>query len=698
MYNNNIYLRRKNKVIFPTEGASKTSSTAAVASFLKNIENLGYTFSVEAIQQLSVLSEESLVEFYKEVILVLKKLRGDHVKFEPMYPNFPKQVMEASDAELYINAIMHYLGDWVGLRIIPQYEKEERFPLLDNVNLTVIEVGTVQDFYDTLTKLLSTKTSLSSTDKEDLEWLFVNTDSSTLSFPEEIPHKETLSLFASLVLKYVSNVDQEFTLKKYFKTATDVLRLATSLSGGDESLATNTKYKSFSRKERKLILSLLDKDKIVFDMVRHQGKWIRLGERLHPGEYKKQFPKAFQAFHLLRNANKVSTERSLIEKFLEEGQVRKVADLLTKRPGEFARRLDHLLRTTKQPKSIINRFASVANKVSSPVLLQVLNHFEYRDSDSLRMVFPKGNVAKARVLENELPTIKKETTERVVEVCRGALKERFRGLPDLGNVFVDPTLKDFTVPFSQRSASKALRTVSRGSKFTIPKGNTVRFFIYWKQAKGDRTDIDLSATMHSEDWKYLNHVSYTNLRSGGYNACHSGDITSAPRGACEFIDLDIQSALDHGCRYIVMSVLSFTRQPFNTIPECFAGWMVRQKPNSGEIFEPKTVQDKIDLASDTTICLPLILDLKERKVIWSDLALSKNPSWYNNIEGNLTGITLMGKGLSELHKPDLYTLFTLHAEARGTLVEKPEEAEKVFSLTEGTTPFDIEDIVSEYLS
>lgn len=27
--------------------------------------------------------------------------------------------MAASDAELYVNVLMHYLGDWVGARIMP---------------------------------------------------------------------------------------------------------------------------------------------------------------------------------------------------------------------------------------------------------------------------------------------------------------------------------------------------------------------------------------------------------------------------------------------------------------------------------------------------------------------------------------------------------------------------------------------------
>jgi hypothetical protein len=136
--------------------------------------------------------------------------------------------------------------------------------------------------------------------------------------------------------------------------------------------------------------------------------------------------------------------------------------------------------------------------------------------------------------------------------------------------------------------------------------------------RGDRVR---RASNYDAGWRYREHISYTNLRSAKYRACHSGDITSAPEGACEFIDIDIPSVLSYGGRFVIMSVNSYTRQKFSDLPECRAGWMMRKRPDSGEVFEPKTVQDRVDVASETTICLPVILDLKERKVVWADVGL-----------------------------------------------------------------------------
>src|SRR5262249_46822049 len=153
----------------------------------------------------------------------------------------------------------------------------------------------------------------------------------------------------------------------------------------------------------------------------------------------------------------------------------------------------------------------------------------------------------------------------------------------------------------------------------------------------------------------------------------SGDITSAPEGASEFIDIDTEKIRAFGVRYLIMSVNSYTQQPFYDLPECFAGFMVRQKPNSGEIYEPKTVENKFDLTADTKICLPLIADLQKREIIWTDLAVRNHPNYRNNVLNNMSSLTLMNKAMTSLVKPSLYDLFALHVEARGKQVDSKKE-------------------------
>jgi hypothetical protein len=146
-----------------------------------------------------------------------------------------------------------------------------------------------------------------------------------------------------------------------------------------------------------------------------------------------------------------------------------------------------------------------------------------------------------------------------------------------------------------------------------------------------------------------------------------------------------------------MILNSYTEQPYCDLPECFAGWMARKRPNSGEIFEPKTVVDKVDVASATRICLPAAFDLVNRDVIWADIALAGNPRFVNNVHNNLSGVSLMLRAVTQLRKTDLYTLFGLHVQARGKPVADPKAAQTVFAVDHGISPFDLDRIAAEFM-
>lgn len=692
-----IFLRRKDKLILNRRNSELPSVYLATA--LKNLESLGYTFSVEVLSILETYTVEEFTIFYKYLVKILKNKIGAHVEYSPMYPNFPKQVMEASACELYINAIMHYLGDVIGLRITPNYEKAERLPLLDRTDLKVIYLGSGKEFHKIFYNLMLSKTSISLSDKNDLAE-YIRIYNGNILLPSEFNYKEISSFVFGEMLKYDIPVE---VIQPHFQTATDVLRLATVLSDGDESLATNTEYISFSRRIRRLLLKLLDESKgnLLEDMNRYKVKWVRLGEKIHPSEYSSKYPKICEAFDKIRNSHTIKTFNSDVEAYIRLKEVEKLVLLLKTRAGIFARRLDLVIRIANDKQYVIDNFGEVADQVTTPTLLQLISHFENRDNqDDLRIFFPKGNVSKVYAIPNNLGNIDYEWCYKVTKICEKTLVDRFSKEKSLKNVYISSKLNNYLVPFSQRSASKSLRTIVRGSKLPIPSKNTIRFFLWWKDVDDTydgRVDIDLTAIILDSNWQYISHVSYTNLRNSILNICHSGDITSAPSGACEFIDIDIEKTLQHRGRYVIMSLHSYSQQPYYDLPECFAGWMSREYPDSGEIFDPKTVQDKIDLTSKTKISIPVILDLKDRTVTWADLSLTSNPSYNNNLESNYSSIALISKAILSINKPTLYTLFNLHVKARGILVDERSEADTIFSVNEGITPFDIETIIAEYL-
>lgn len=717
---NEILLRRKNKVMV-SFGNEKEPNMQYIATILKNVESLGYTLSSSLIDVLKTLNKEELNHFYLELIPVLKELVGDNVSYHPMYPNFPKSVMNADEVELYVNAVIHYLS---GGTLYPVEEKEERLPLLENTNLQIIDLGSKKDLQDIFENLCTSKTSLSVSDKEDLVSIFKNMN---IRFPEEVPLKENAALISKLYIENSKSVNAN-QLSSWMKTATDVLRFITVLSDGDISLATNTKFRNFNRSERRLIMDLLNNcSSIEEDMNRYKYRWIRIGEKIHPGTFNKdEYKKVLTAFDKLRNNKKIETFSGKVEESIKEKNYTSALSLLKKRPGELARKLDQLLRNAENKNEVVNTFKEVATQISTPVLLQVKAHFEHRNNDeNVRVFFPKGELARSYNIKNDLENIENKYCKAIVNICDNALIENYKKKDFLGNIYLSEEFKNYIVPFSQRSASKATKPMTRGSRFKINENaKTLRSFIWWtntdKKVYDDyeddsRVDIDLSAAIFDENWNYMEHVSYTNLRSDKYQACHSGDITNGGpingNGVSEFIDIDIDSVLNYGARYVVFQVYSYTEQKYCNLPHAMFGWMEREENGSGEIYEPKTVKQKMDLTANSVVAIPVIFDCLERELIWCDMSVALNNvhKGGNNVESNLSTVAATCYGMVNMHKPSMYDLINLHARARGVLVENKEDADIIFDIekdslenmaeipTHTITPFDLDEIMGKYL-
>lgn len=733
---NEILIRRRNKVIVDTQPVSditdnvKSLSGAPlagyVATIMKNIENLGYTFSEKLYRHLlGFETVEELSKFYLDLVPILEELVGADKVYKPMYPNFPTSVMNKSKIELYLNAMIHY---WSGGLLYPDEKKDKRLPLFDTTTVKVLDVGTEDDLREIFTNLCQSKTSLSDVDKEDISWIFSNM---SVELPDEIPFKENIAVIGKLYMESAKE-PSSLWLEKYFKTATDVLRLIIAMSDGDISLAENTKYRNLRRPERRIIMNLLNTINhtgLEEDMKRYKNKWIRVGEVLHPREYNSTvYSKVITAFQKLRNDEKILTFSGKIEEALNDDNYESALSLLSKRPGEFARRLDQLLRGSQDKNAVVNAFQKVADSVSTTVLLQVREHFLCRASqDSVRVFFPKGNLAVSYCVENTLEPIPEKYCKAIALICENALITNYKQKDFMGNVYLSESLKNYKVPFSQRSASKALKTITRGSHIPLDENTDIlRGFIWWtNDENGYRTDIDLSAGLFNDTWGYCGHISYTNLSIADLNSCHSGDIVNGGPidgdGAAEFIDIDINSAVDNGVRYVVFQVFSFTQQKFSDLPNVSFGWMSRERVKSGEIFEPKTVEQRLDLNSPGVVCVPVIFDCLKREFIWCDMSLNTSidkcdrggRARANNLEENLRGVVSTCYGVVNMERPNLYDLINLHVKARGLRVDNADEADFVFDVerpeeadTESETetnnqtvitPYDLDVFMGEYL-
>ncbi len=699
----------------PPKEKDRWGANAAQALALQaNVEALGRSFTLEALKMLSWQSQEALKPVYVWLIGALRESKGGHREFRPMYPNFPEQVIAASEEELLKNAAEHYAGDWVGARVLPNYPKSARKPLDLSTKPKEIRLLTPEDGVGLFRSLLQAGASWSPEDR-DLAAAFIRvlggTESlgSALTDEKALGQKENLAVAGAAALRSGAFA---FVAEK-FNGVTDVLRLATALCDGDPSLASPPKFGKISRGERKKLLGILERalsggeqEQALENMFSRREQWLRLGERLHPGEFAERNPKTAEAFKALRSGARPQSFAGKAQSLITTGDAEGARALLRARPGVFARWLSLLLRKggAAEAEKTLEKFAEATPQVATQVLLQAFAHFraESAGESFARVFMPKGGLGKVFVAPAKKEGLQKEWADKAAKICEEALLRRFSDLPPLGKTYVDERLSEQNVPFATRSASRALKSWARGSK-SDTKGEITRFFVWWSESKKEadgsvtripRADLDLSCALLDANYEFLGHCSWTDLRGNGLT--HSGDITSAPNGACEFIDVDY-AKLDPNVAFVAMAVNVFSGQTYDTLPECFAGWMERSAPQSGEIFDPRTVSGKLDLAAQSDAMLPVVLDVKNRKAIWADLSLRKTSGW-NTVTAQSKTISHAVKGIVEMRRPTLMDLFKLHAKARGELVEHPEGADTVFAMDRGITPTESDRILSEFVS
>jgi len=639
--------------------------------FVHEMMNLGFMPS-EDFNQIITAKLVDAKKLYEALIPQLRKSVGAHVSHKPMYPNFPQQVRDASDFELWSNAILHYLtaGHWTR-----DYEvKLRELSLEPNVDYKVIDVIARVDLQDSLEKVACSPDSITEFDKRAIQY---GIDSGLLEMTSEFAQKivfaETRCLFLA---EYLQRQDAQ-SFGECMNNITDILRVCTYLSEGDVSLAKNTKFRNFKRSERRLLTGLLESFWDSETAVRHKNKWIKLLHSLHVGDYSDVM---WKNARLLRENEPIETFNGEVEARLLAMDISGVVKLLSRRPGEFARRLDHLLRLTNNHEWTLNQFQNVVSEVPNKILVQLIGHFSHRTTERKSVVMPKGQLAKAVLIEQK-GKLSKSVLEAVLRILYAQLALNFYTLPDndvftLGKVWIDTDLKKCPVPSGMRSVTDGMVTVPRGTQFNFGYDKVLRFFVHWKGR-----DIDLSATFHDKDFRMVGRVSYTNLRDSAAKAYHSGDITNAPNGATEFIDIDVDTAALKA-RYVALNVLSYSREPFNEIDECFVGWMGREKPNSNEIYEPKTVKNCLHLLNPTQYVCPVFFDLVLRKVIFVDMTKRIDTHYGgNNIESNRAGIEDILYAAVNPAKMSLYDLFELHALSHGTeIVHDKNEAEFTFGL------------------
>ena len=701
-------LLKTNRIYIPTElltTKSQKVDSRIPAAFIQNLSDLNILIDNATLKALYSL-RANVAEAFLEQIYTTLKARYGVWGHSVMYPNFPRQVMEATNSELFYNAYAHYLTVYLSDILedqtviwLPRFNKTPRSRLTEKTNYIRFRFIDDTELRDVTSKnLLNSPVSLTE-DNLNLLKLLISND--LIYDWKVIPSFKEIRavLLANGALKYSQGGLYETCLNWDEMTATDVLRFAVGYQAGDVSLASPHYFRTFPRSIRRWIMSLLNDlrdsnmDFVVADMQKYSGMWIGLAEMIHSGEFHSRFHFAYSTLAELRGKRFPKSWAGKVNQALNEGKYLVLFSLLEERPSEFARRLNLLIQRfpASKRKELIWSFSRVVHSVPTRVCYQLQTFFlNLRTDQKHRVFFPKGQISKVYYKDNNLPTKIDYFEEsdgtvspyfsfwnQIQSKVNHSLHRRYHSSSKLGKVWIDPELKNIAIPMSQRSASDGLMQLERCSRFSLGKKDVIRFFIHWKEPEEKRTDVDLSVVFFDENLKFIEQISYMNLRS---DYCwHSGDITSAPNGATECIDLKISKAIANFAAYAVPVVNLFSGQNFDTLPVAQFGWMTRSAMHDGEIFEPKTVQNCFNLRSPNKMILPAVIDLISKEVIWLDLGM-KTTGWINNVSTQGNKIRILFEYFINKRVVSIFDVFNIHAHSRGERTLSRDEADTIFDL------------------
>ena len=212
----------------------------------------------------------------------------------------------------------------------------------------------------------------------------------------------------------------------------------------------------------------------------------------------------------------------------------------------------------------------------------------------------------------------------------------------------------------------------------------MRVFLWWK----DVDDIDLSCfgigsdTTYEFSWRTMAH-----MQQGNDAITYSGDETAGFEGGSEYFDISLprMKARYPGTRYIVVCANVYSGINFSACT-CHAGYMLREHPESGEVYEPSTVKSALSVTCRSTYAQIFALDLERFELVWLNIARAGAI----RVAGSTDHTYLLGI----LDMCDTLNLANLARMMASEVVDTPEEADVVVSDEDLSLRADQEQILS----
>ncbi|NVB84490.1 MAG: hypothetical protein HOV81_39310 [Kofleriaceae bacterium] len=540
--------------------------------------------------------------------------------------------------------------------------------------LTVLHLGLdlMGMVKERFSRLVARPSPLSAEDRAEIEAVIDEVGDKALGWlPPRIVVRESMAIAVARLVRV--GPDHDATLRElgaHLATATDVLRVACVLLGGDPGLAPS-RLCSISRGLRRALLGTLERlpaDELVEDMVRHRALWKRVGEKLHPFELARTLPKVALAFSVVRGTNLaaatfgpkvrelgvrlpsvyVEDDRAKpiawagpIEDALRAGNPRAALARLTHRPVELLRRADHLVRTAQVRQhdalqTLVKAVELAAMKGPPALLFTVAAHASRRGRPSPRRVFfPDGDVLRAWSLPDFRTPLRGDAIAVMVGAIRRQLVLRAETKRQFPRAIIDRALVDLVVPMTDRTVSRTRQVWPRGSEVALPDGPGTRISLVAGRELRDR--VDLAIELFDVYWR------------------HVATVRSDERA----IAMHLEQLAQGGARHAVVALsnpctLLLTR----------ASLGVTSEPDARS---PLT----FSLRGRSRLVVPLTIDLAERRLRWLDIQLDDRDA-LREVGGYRAALAHVGRDYADLigthAKPTMWDVACIHAASRANTI------------------------------
>lgn len=377
------------------------------------------------------------------------------------------------------------------------------------------------------------------------------------------------------------------------------------------------------------------------------------------------------------------TLNSLIEDAMARKDVVTAVELMAEhQPGNLLRRLVSLLRlvsTSKDAKFLAKTVRKVCAQSNLTTLISAYNGVIAANDSSARVTRVAG-LNNTMVNRADVAKVDAEYVELLCKALKKAIRDCLaKKTAPVGPV---PVKSSMAVPLVRRDAATTDRAMERGADFAVAgEGDTLRIFSHWNNNQKNSGYMDIGLVILDDKFNHLAVLTWNSWAEHRDLGTYSGDKNVHPgHSAAEYFDLSLAKvrAKFPKAIYAAMTIQSWSGWSMSTV-DIIAGAMLRSKPDSGEVFDARSVTTAFKPTTDSLQSVPFAVDLRSGKMIWIDSSNGSTASGVSSTNDDSIGSIVY----DELERPRLTLgeLATLWAKAHGAeTVDEPVDQKELAKL------------------